>query len=101
MTIPAETNRSDYTGNDSTDTYSYAFKIATENDIKVSQRDTDDVETVLTLNVDYTVTGVGAANGGSIVLTAGNLTTDYHLTIRRDSELKQETERYSWFTGRN
>ena len=92
MTIPAETNRSDYTGNDSTDTYSYAFKIATENDIKVSQRDTDDVETVLTLNVDYTVTGVGAANGGSIVLTAGNLTTDYHLTIRRDSELKQETD---------
>ena len=92
MAIPSENKRNDYTGNGAVDTYPYTFKITSESDIKVSQRDTEDVETVLTLNVDYTVTGVGALNGGSIVLTAGNLTTDYHLTIRRDSELTQQTD---------
>lgn len=92
MTIPSDNNRNDEIGNGATDTYNYTFKITSESDIKVSQRDTDDVETVLTLNVDYTVTGVGALNGGSIVLTAGNLTTAYHLTIRRDSALTQLTD---------
>ena len=92
MTVPSDNNRNDEIGNGATDTYNYTFKITSESDIKVSQRDTEDVETVLTLNVDYTVTGVGALNGGSIVLTAGNLTTDYHLTIRRDSALTQQTD---------
>jgi hypothetical protein len=92
MTIPSENYRNDEIGNGATDTYNYTFKITSEDEIKVSQRDTDDVETELTLNVDYTVTGVGALNGGSIVLTAGNLTTDYHLTIRRDSDLTQLTD---------
>ena len=92
MTIPSENRRNDYIGNGALDTYSYTFKITDESDIKVFQRDTDDVETPLTLNVDYTVTGVGGLNGGSIVLTAGNLTTDYHLTIRRDSNLSQQTD---------
>ena len=44
MTIPSENYRNDYTGNGALDTYSYTFKITDENDIKVSQRDTDDVE---------------------------------------------------------
>ena len=92
MTIPSENYRNDYPGDGSNDTFSYTFKITSESDIKVSQRDTDDVETELTLNVDYTVTGVGALNGGSIVLTAGNLTADYQLTIRRDSDLTQLTD---------
>ena len=92
MTIPSENYRNDYPGDGSNDTFSYTFKITDESDIRVSQRDTDDVETILTLNVDYTVTGVGVLNGGSIVLTAGNLTTDYHLTIRRDSDLTQLTD---------
>lgn len=92
MTIPSENYRNDYPGDGSNDTFSYTFKITSENDIKVSQRDTEDVETELTLNVDYAVTGVGALNGGTIVLTAGNLTTDYHLTIRRDSDLTQLTD---------
>ena len=92
MTIPSENYRNDYPGDGSNDTFSYTFKITDESDIKVAQRDTNDVETILTLNVDYTVTGVGALNGGTIILTAGNLTTDYHLTIRRDSDLTQLTD---------
>ena len=92
MTIPSENNRNDFIGNGALDTYSYTFKITSESDIKLAQRDTNDVETILTLNVDYTVTGVGALNGGTIILTAGNLPTDYHLTARRDSDLTQQTD---------
>ena len=92
MTIPSENKRNDYIGNGSLDTYSYGFKILSENDLKLTWRNTDDIEVELVLNVDYTVTGVGAAVGGTIVLTAGNLATDYHLTIRRDSEFVQESD---------
>jgi hypothetical protein len=87
-------NRNDYTGNGATDTYSYTFKIFAEGDLLVTQRDaaTVPVETTLVLNTDYTVTGVGSASGGTIVLTAGNLTSNYLLTIRRVRALTQETD---------
>jgi hypothetical protein len=92
MTIPSENHRNDYIGNGSTDTYAYTFKIFAEDHIKVTERDTDGVETELVLNVDYTVTDVGVAAGGTIVRTAGNLPTDYLLNIRRDVALVQESE---------
>lgn len=92
MTISSENKRNDYTGNGSTDTYAYGFKIFAEGEIKVTERDTDDVETVLVLNVDYTVTDVGVEAGGTVVLTAGNLTTDHALCIRRNNSLLQLTE---------
>ncbi len=92
MTIPSETARNDYTGNGAADTYSYGFKIFAQTDLVVTQRDTDDVETTLTVDVDYTVTGVGNTAGGTIVLTGGNLPSSYLLTIRRDRPLTQETD---------
>lgn len=92
MTISSENNRNDYTGNGSTDTYAYTFKIFAEGEIKVTERDTDDIETVLVLNTDYTVTDVGVEAGGTVVLTAGNLTTDHELCIRRNNSLLQLTE---------
>src|SRR3990167_6526229 len=96
MALSSIINRNDYTGNDNTSTYNYGFKIFSENDLKVIKRDTDDVETVLTLGSagsgTYTVTGVGNANGGSIVLNGGNLPSNYHLTIKRKRALKQETD---------
>ena len=92
MTVSSENNRDDYTGNGAVDTYGYSFKIHDEADIKVTERDTDDVEVVHVLNVDYTVTGVGAEAGGTVVLTAGNLTTDHKLCIRRDAATVQLVE---------
>lgn len=79
-----------YTGNGIADTFPYDFQIFNEEEIVVVQTDTDDVDTVLTLNVDYTVTGVGDDAGGNVVLTAP-LTDDYELFLRSDVPETQET----------
>lgn len=92
MTISSSTNRNDYVGNNTTATYSYSFKIFSKNDLLVTQKNTSDVETTLVVDTDYTVTGVGDVNGGTIVLTAGNLATNYTLTIRRVTTLTQVTD---------
>lgn len=92
MSLATISNRNDYVGNNSTDTYDYTYRILAESDLVVVVRDTDDVETTLTLNDDYTVTGVGDEDGGTIVLSDGNLATDYVLSIFRRRPLTQETD---------
>jgi len=92
MTVSSATNRNDYIGDNSTDTFSYSFRIFANTDLLVTQKDLNDVETTLVLTSDYTVTGVGDVAGGTIVLTAGNLATDFTLTIRRVIPLTQITD---------
>lgn len=102
MTVSSTANRNDYTGNDTTATYNYSFRIFLNSDLKLTVRNTStDVETELTLTTDYTVTGVGDASGGTIVLVdAGQdwisassyLDTGYELTIRRVVPLTQGTD---------
>ena len=91
MTISSTSNRNDYTGNGSTATYSFTFSIATKSDLKVTKRNTDNVETTLALTTDYTVT-LNADGTGSITLVAGNLTSGYALTIRGLVPLTQPTQ---------
>lgn len=92
MTISSSTARNDYVGNGATDVYDYGFRIFNETDLLVTQATDLGVETVLVLNTDYTVTGVGDATGGSITLLDGDLPDDYLLTIRRVVDLVQETD---------
>lgn len=101
MSLSSATNRNDYTGNGSVDTYSYTFKVFSEDHLVVTVRDTSDVETTLTKTTHYTVSGVGSTNGGSIALVAGafdwlnvgnDLKSGYKLTIRRVVPLTQETD---------
>jgi hypothetical protein len=99
MTLPIG-NRTDATGNGSTNDYDYTFRILNEAHLLVTVRHpTTGVETTLTLTTDYTVDGVGDVGGGQIALvagkawmTAGNLTTDWHITIRGVEPLAQETD---------
>ena len=92
MTISSTTTRNDATGNGATSVYPFTFKIFNKADLKVTKRDTDDVEYLLTVDTDYAVSGVGDTSGGSITLVAGNLPSGWKLTIRRVRPLKQETD---------
>jgi hypothetical protein len=92
MSLSSTTSRVDYVGTGSTSVYPYTFRIFAESDLRVIVRDTDDVETILELDTDYSVSGVGDASGGSITLLDGNLVSGYALTIRRVRPLTQETD---------
>ena len=92
MSFENTISRNDYIGNDTTDTYDYTYKIFDEEHLLVTVRDTENVETTLALTADYTVTGVGDADGGSITLTAGNLADGYAITIRRVVPVTQPTD---------
>jgi hypothetical protein len=100
MSIASTTSRNNYTGNGATSVYSYSFRIFAQTDLLVTVSDTSGNETTLVLTTDYTVSGVGAVAGGAITLvsagqawlTAGNLTTDYTLAIRRVRPLTQSAD---------
>lgn len=92
MSIASTVNRNNYVGNGATDTYNYNFKIFQSSDLEVAERDLAGVVTIYTLNVDYTVTGVGNDAGGTIILTAGNLTSGFELAIRRKPPITQLTD---------
>lgn len=101
MSISSTTNRVSYTGNGSTATYNYTFKIFANTDLLVTVKNSSNVETTLALTTDYTVTGVGSVSGGTIVLVnasqawldgSGYLDTGWTLVIRRVRPLKQTTD---------
>lgn len=101
MTISSETNRNDYVGNGTVDTYSYTFRILQNSDLLVTVADTNGSESTLTITTDYTVTGAGDSGGGTVVLvnnsqswldSDGDLKSNYALTIRRVLPLTQPTD---------
>lgn len=97
MSISSTINRNNYIGNDSTNVYSYSFKVFTKNDFEIKVRDSSSgLETLLTVDVDYTVSGAGTVSGGNITLigsgdwlVSSKLTAGYELSIRRLREIKQ------------
>lgn len=103
MSISSAANRNDYVGTSALHVYAYSFKIFTgaETDLLVTVRHpTTGVETTLTYLTDYTVSGAGSASGGNVTLvnasqawlTSGELTTSWHLTIRRVRPVTQVTD---------
>ena len=101
MTVSSTTNRMSYTGSGSTATYAYSFKVFDDDELRVKVKLTSTlVETTLTKTTDYTVTGVGIAAGGNVVLVnssqawldgSGFLLSTYTLTIDRVEPITQET----------
>ena len=91
MTVATSTNRVDYTGNGSTTVFSFSFRIFANSDLVVTRATPAGVETTLVLGTDYTVTGAGSYNGGSVTL-ASALANNYKLTILRELDLTQETD---------
>lgn len=77
MTISNTTPRDQYTASGSQDTFTYNFEIFDEADIDVYLDGT-----LKTITTHYTVTGVGNANGGTVVFTS-NPTADVIVTLAR------------------
>ena len=65
MTVPSQTPVSNHVGNGVTTIFAYGFKLLDAADLEVSV-----AGVVKTLNVDYTLTGVGVEAGGTVVFGA-------------------------------
>jgi hypothetical protein len=83
MTISSTTVRNSYSGDNSTTTFSYTFKIFADSDIQVIIRSTDGTETTKTITTHYTVTGAGNSGGGSVIFTSGNIPTSTQTVVLR------------------
>lgn len=103
MTVAVSTRKNKHVGNNTTDTYAYTFRIDDESELVVQEivRATN-VVTTLTLNTDYTVTGVDSDSGGTVVLDAGNLAAANDLLIYAATDIEQNTSirNQSTFYGR-
>lgn len=91
MTVSTEVNHNEYTGNGVTTTFPYAFRIFQASDLLVTTSDTNGTLRTLTLNTDYTVSGVGSYSGGTVILPAP-LSNGWSISIERDLPVVQETD---------
>lgn len=83
MTISSTTVKNSYSGDGSTTTFAYTFKIFQDSDIQVIIRSSDGTETIKTITTHYTVTGAGVASGGSVIFTSGNIPTSTQTVVLR------------------
>ncbi|MGE4424760.1 MAG: phage tail fiber protein, partial [Pseudodesulfovibrio sp.] len=95
MPITAQTTKVQYSGQASpVEEYPVPFKFMENGDLTVIHTNVDGEDTTLTLDTDYTVTGAGDDEGGTVTVT----NTDYQaatgerLTIYLDMDIKQETD---------
>ena len=79
-----------YTGNGTAFVFNYTFRITAATDLAVVRRDLSSDDTILTLNTDYAVTGVGSEAGGTVVLPLP-LAIGWVLIIARVIPLTQTT----------
>ena len=92
MTITAQTSKTGpYSGNGTTTVFSYTFEVQDETHLVVTLADASGVETVQVLNTDYTVSGVGNANGGQVTMSAAPA-VGYTLTLSRNIPITQEVD---------
>jgi hypothetical protein len=77
-----------YVGNGTLDTFAFTFRILVKADLVAMTRDTNDVETTLELNSDYTISDadVNTADGGDVVLTDPLPTGTKLFLIRRTAQ---------------
>jgi hypothetical protein len=81
-TVTVETVRNDYSSAGSIGPYAYTFRVLASSDLEVIDVDASGTETILTENIHYTVTGVGATAGGTVTLVTAPA-AGHTLTIRR------------------
>lgn len=80
-----------YNGNGVASVFSYTFKVIEKTDLSVYETDDQGVETLLTVDTDYTVAGVGDDGGGTVTRVAGALPVNYTWYIRSNYDETQLT----------
>lgn len=88
--VSTPTDQVQYTGTGSVATYSVPYLFKQNGDLVVTENASGTITTEV-LGTNYTVAGAGLPSGGSITLTAGNLTSGVVLTIARVPALTQLT----------
>lgn len=91
MTVSSTTNRVSYSGNGTTTVFAVPFYFLSNSHLSVVRRSSSGAETILTLGVDYTVTGAGVPTGGSVTMVSAPV-TGQTLTIFRNVPATQETD---------
>lgn len=94
MTVASNPPFNQYYATTNQTVFNYTFEIVEQTDLLVYQTPAgdppDDATQLLALNVDYTVTGVGAENGGTIVLNTGATLSDV-ITIKQNIQVQRDT----------
>ena len=67
MTVSSTTTKASFSGNGSTHSFAYGFKIFADADLTVTIRSSTGTETVKSLNTHYVVTGAGSDSGGNVL----------------------------------
>lgn len=91
MTVSTTTARVAYAGNGSTTAFTIPWPFLSAADLRVIKRASSGVETVFTIGADYTVTGAGSANGGTLTLASAPVAGET-ITILRDPVIVQSTD---------
>jgi len=91
MTVSSTTTKNSYSGDGSTTTFAYAFKIFADADLTVILRSAAGTETVQTLTTNYSVTNAGNANGGNVVFVTAPA-SGVTVVIRRNIAQTQTTD---------
>jgi len=91
MSIRTETSRVQYLGNGSTSiAYAIPFYFFNKTDLRVIVTDSDSIDTTLSLETDFKVSGEGKVEGGSIT-TATPWYSTHKITIYREVSATQTT----------
>ncbi|EPY03481.1 hypothetical protein [Magnetospirillum fulvum] len=93
MTVSSTASAVTYAANGSTTVWPFAFPILAESDAQVIITDASGLETVVS-SAAYTITGIGAAAGGSITYpkTGTPIASGNRLTIRRNTAITQPVD---------
>ena len=91
MTVSSTTTKNSYSGDGSTTTFAYAFKIFADADLTVILRSAAGTETVQSLTTNYTVTNAGNASGGNVVFVSAPA-SGVTVVIRRNMAQTQSTD---------
>lgn len=94
MTVASNTPYDQYLASNGQTVFNYTFEIVEDTDLLVYQTPNgdppNDVTQVLVFNVDYTVTGAGNENGGTVVLNSGTALNDV-ITIKQNIPVQRDT----------